>query len=115
MSRSGSRFGAMQIGIILLTVATAVIHFALSFALSFDLLFAANGLGYLVLLALLYLPIPALAPYRGLIRWLLIAFTAATVVAWAWVGTRGPLAYITKAIEVALIVLLFLEGQQKRR
>src|SRR5687768_7219348 len=104
MSRSVPRFGTMQIAIIVLTVATAIIHFALSFALSFDLLFAANGLGYLGLLALLYLPIPALIPYRGVVRWLLIAFTAATVVAWAWIGTRGTLAFITKAIEVTLIV-----------
>jgi hypothetical protein len=100
----------MQIGIILLTITTAIIHFALAF----DWLFYANALGYLGLLALLYLPVPALARYRGIVRWLLIAFAAVTVVAWILIGMRGPLAYVTKAIEVLLIALLFLEGQQAR-
>lgn len=110
MSQVQPRFGIMQIGIILLTLATAIIHFALAF----DWLFYANGLGYLGLLALLYLPIPALAPYRGIIRWLLIAFTAVTVIAWISFGIRSPIAYLTKVIEVALVALLFLEGQQTR-
>ena len=111
MSQSRPRLGAMQMAIVLLAVATAVIHFALAF----DWLFYANGLGYLVLVTLLYLPSPALAPYRGIVRWVLIAYTAVTVVAWVLIGTRSPIAYVTKAIEVALIILVFLEGQQKRR
>jgi hypothetical protein len=104
------RFGALQIGIILLTIATAVIHIVLAF----DWLFYANALGYLGLLALLYLPVPAVAPYRGTVRWVLIAYTAVTIIAWIFIGTRDPLAYLTKAIEVVLIVLLYMEGQQAR-
>jgi hypothetical protein len=106
MSAPSSGIGLRPIAIILLTVATAIIHFALAF----DWLFYANGLGYLVLVTLLYAPVAALAPYRGAVRWLLIAYTAATVIAWALIGARGPLAYVDKAIEVALIGLLALEG-----
>lgn len=111
MSQVQPRYGIMRMGIILLTVATAVIHFVLAF----DWLFYANALGYLILLALLYLPGPALAPYRGIVRWLLIAYAAVTVVAWISFGTRSPIAYATKAIEIILIILLFLEGQRIRR
>ena len=44
-------FGALQAGIVLLTLATAIIHLTLLFP---DTLFILNGLGYLVLLALVF-------------------------------------------------------------
>ena len=69
--------GPLQWGIILLTIATAGIHISLLFP---DVLFILNGLGYLTLLAALYLPIPALANYRSLIRWVLMGFTALTII-----------------------------------
>ena len=106
----------MRISIILLTVATAVIHFVLAY----DWTFYANSLGYLVLLAALYAPIAALRPYRGVIRWLLILFAAVTVVAFFVLGLpilTGPIlivGWITKAIEVTLIVLLVIEGRTPR-
>ncbi len=104
------QIGPLQIGIIVLAVATAVIHFVLAF----DWMFYANALGYLLLVGLLYLPLAAVAPYRNLVRWVLIAYTAVTVVAWLLIGTRGPVAYLDKAIEVALIALLFIESQRPR-
>ena len=99
--------GSLQWGIILLTVATAVIHFSLILPL-----FILNGLGYLVLLAGLYLPIPALANYRSWVRWVLLGYTALTIILWVIMGVRSPLAYIDKAIEVVLIGLLFMESRQ---
>jgi hypothetical protein len=116
MSDLQPRFGAMQIAIVLLTIATALVHLYLAiFQMHFDLLFIANGLGYLGLLGLLYLPIPMVTPYRAIVRWIFIIFTVVTVVAWYAIGTRDMLAYVTKAIEIVLIILLFLEGQQTRR
>jgi hypothetical protein len=106
----------MQIAIILLTIATAAIHLYLAiFQMHSDLLFIANAVGYLGLLGLLYLPLPMMARYHGAVRWALIVFAAVTVVAWVLIGSRDPLAYTTKVIEVVLIVLLFWEGQQTRQ
>ncbi len=109
MTQKTTTLGPLQYGIILLTVATAAIHFSLLFP---DPLFILNGLGYLALLLALYLPLSALESYRHLIRWTLLAYTAVTVVLWIFIGSRVPIAYIDKAIEVALIVLLWLEGQR---
>jgi len=101
--------GPLQWGIILLTIATAGIHISLLFP---DVLFILNGLGYLTLLAALYLPIPALATYRHWVRWALTGFAALTIILWVIMGGRGPLGYIDKTIEVVLIVLLFIESRQ---
>jgi hypothetical protein len=115
MGQARPRFGALQIGIIVLTVATAVIHFALAF----DWLFWANGIGYLALLAGLYLPLPWLAPWRRAFRWLLIAYAAVTVMLWLLLApdkslstNMGRIGYVDKAIEIALIVLLWIEDQR---
>ena len=52
----------IRLGIIALTIATAIVHLYLGFqGLP---LFVLNGLGYLALLAALCLPIPRLDPYR---------------------------------------------------
>lgn len=108
-------FGALQIAIILLAAATAIIHIFLG--LPSDQmpgglpLFLLNGAGYLVLVAALYLP--QLGKYHKYIRWALIAFTAVTVLAWVAIGMRTNIAYIDKIIEVALIVLLLVEARRQ--
>jgi hypothetical protein len=110
MTQVQPRSHLLQLGIVVLTVATAAIHFRLAF----DWLFIANGIGYLALLAALYLP--TFAAHRGLVRWLLIAYTALTVVLWVLIGRKDiVIAYVDKAIEIALIVLLWLEGQTGSR
>lgn len=100
-----------QAGIIILTLATAVVHLVILNIMSgkIDILFTLNGLGYLGLLALYYLPIPVARENRNLVRWALIIFTAVTVVAWIIIGQRILLGYVDKAIEVVLIVLLLTE------
>jgi hypothetical protein len=98
-----TRLTALDYAIIALTIATAVIHLTLVFP---STLFIMNGLGYLALLAALYLPIPGLSSNRDRVRWALIGYTAFTVVAWLFTGSRIPIAYLDKVIEVALIVLL---------
>jgi len=109
MKQTTDRTGPLQLGIIALTLATAIIHFTLVFP---SALFILNGLGYLALLAAVYAPIPALALYRRLARWALLGFTALTVILWVFMGLRAPIGYITKLIEVALIALLVLERRQ---
>lgn len=107
MKQASVQLGSMQWGIILLTVATAAIHIALLFPL-----FILNGLGYLALLAALYLPIRQLTSYRHPVRWVLLGYTALTVVLWVIIGQRDLVAYVDKVIEVVLIVLLWLESRQ---
>jgi hypothetical protein len=104
-----SQFGIVQIVIILLTLATALIHFYLSFLMRFDLLFTLNGLGYLALLAALFLPVPLLARYRQVVRILLFLYTLLTILLWVFLGDRSTIGYVDKAIEVGLLILLWLD------
>lgn len=97
--------------IIALTLITTLIHMSLLFP---DPVFLLNGLGYLALLGALYLPIPALAGRRGLIRRVLIAYTALAVMLWLAFGSRIPIAYVDKVVEVVLIGLLLLDDRRDR-
>ena len=103
------RIGAVQIGIMVLTIATALIHFTRNFP---DPMFMLNGLGYLTLLVALFLPIPQLARYRSKIRWAFIAFALITILAWVAIGERVLIGYIAKLIEVVLIGLLFVDARE---
>jgi len=99
--------------ILVLAFATALIHLYLAFQFPEgpDPIFILNGLGYIGLTSLLYLPLPQLAERRGAIRWLLLSYTALTVMLWVLMGARTPLAFVDKAIELALIALLWRESQ----
>ena len=104
-----TKLGPRQIGILLLGLATAGIHFSLLFP---DVMFILNGLGYLALLAAYFLPLPFAKDNRGLVRWAFIAFTLVTILAWVFIGTRSTIGYVDKLIEVALVILLFLDGRK---
>jgi hypothetical protein len=104
----------IRLGIIVLTIATAIVHLYLGFqGLP---LFVLNGLGYLVLLAALYLPVPQLVPYRNLTRWVLVGYTLLTIVLWLVItgGASNATGYIDKVVEVLLIVLLVAEARSSR-
>lgn len=119
--------GALQWAVILLTTATAAIHLYMALVVmprqpdgGIDPLFLLNGLGYLGLLAALDAPVRLLDQWRPLVRWVLLGYTALTVLIWfiltQFLGTpRTPLGYIDKAIELALIVLLYMESQRQDR
>lgn len=108
---------SVRIGIIILTLATALIHLTLNFH---DVIFILNGLGYLTLVAALFLrvPIQFVSQNRALVRWAFIAFTAITILGWLAIGDKtlpnGMLGYITKVIEIILIALLFIETRKKQ-
>jgi len=93
----------LRILVVLLTLGTAAIHASLG-----GMLFLANAAGYAVLALAMILP-----GHAGRLRWLtrlaLIAFTAATIGGWVAFGPRFGLAYLDKAIELALIGVLLLE------
>ena len=98
---------ALRTGIVLLTLGTALIHLQLAFP---DPVFILNGLGYLTLLAALYLP--QLVRYRNVVRWVLVGYAALTIFLWVLIGARTPIGYIDKAMEVALIALLLIEARR---
>jgi hypothetical protein len=102
---------AIRSGVIVLTLIAAVVHLSLLFP---DPAFILNGLGYLALLAALYLPIRPLVPYRRLVRWALVGYATLTILLWVAIGERSLLGFATTADEVALVVLLLLEGSRMR-
>ena len=102
---------ALQIGIVLFALGTALIHFSLNFP---DPVFILNGLGYLALLAGLYLPLSQLAHHRNAVRWTLIGYTALTIFLWILFGERTPVGYTAKTFEVALILLLLVDARRSR-
>ena len=103
----------LRVGVIVLTVGTALIHLYLG--LQGFPLFVLNGLGYLTLLAALILPIPRISDYRNLTRWILLGYTALTIFLWIVVGARTVIGYTDKIIEMVLIALLVLEASRSRR
>jgi len=117
--------GLRRIAIIVLTLFTAAVHvwLGLRFLDNGGWAFVLNGAGYVTLLTLLVIDWPPLVRMRWIVRWVFIAYTAVTVIAWLFIGTGSPfagpvvmsgqtlLAYADKAAEVALIVLLWLDGQ----
>lgn len=109
---------AVRAGVVVLTVSTALIHFWQAFLFLIpDVLFILNGIGYLGLLGALYLPIPRLSEYRHITRFVLIGYTALTIVLWFVItgGFGTAIAYTDKVIEAVLIALLFVDAALSRR
>ena len=67
----------VRLGIIALALATALIHIALAVPLTM-VGFYLNGVGYIALVTALY--VPPLARYRRPLRWLLMGYTALTII-----------------------------------
>ena len=107
-------FGLRDVMIVGLTLATAIIHVVLAIGtddVTTKVMFSLNGLGYVGLVAALYLP--QLRARRRLIRWALIAFTGVTVLGWVAIGDRIPIGFVDKAIEVVLLALLILDARDE--
>lgn len=109
-STSASANDPIRIGVIVLTIGTALIHLYLG--LQGFPLFILNGLGYLGLLAALTLPIPRISDYQNLTRWVLVGYAALTIFLWILVGARNPIGYTDKIIELALISALLIEARR---
>ncbi len=116
--------GPVQVGVVLLALATAIIHLYLFFIEGFlgdgrmlpwyQILFVLNFLGYVTLAAALYLPISLLARLRPAIRVLLIAMSIASVVSYFYVNARDTLGDITQIIVVLLIVAVTIDAGMAR-
>ena len=109
---------ASRAGILILVLVTALIHFSRAGAdPDIRVLFILNGLGYLALGVLLYLP--QARNWRRWVRRILMGYTALTValyLLWAamssdWTVPLGP---INLVVELLLIGLLWREGRSSR-
>ena len=101
---------AVRLGIVALALATAAIDILLAVPLAM-VSFYLNGAGYVALLGALYLP--SLAPHRRPLRWLLMGYTALTIILWALIGRPyTTIGYVDKAIELTLLVLLWIDHRR---
>ena len=91
----------LRLAIVALTLATAYIHLTLG-----GLLFALTAFGFGAFAVALIVPIALAERFRWLVRLGLIAYTLSVIGGWVVDGARYDVAYISKAIEVALIALL---------
>ncbi len=121
MSATGRRprLGPVQIGAIVLALATAAVHLYLFLVEGFlgtgtmlpiyQILFVGNFLAYVTLAVALYLVTP-LARFRPIVRALLIAIAIASIISYFYVGVIDTTGNITKVIEVLLIALLTIDA-----
>mgnify|MGYP005843816611 CR=1 FL=1 len=104
-----------KLAIVVFTLITAFIHLVVLNILMgrVDVLFTLNGLGFLGLLAVYFLPFTR--RYLILTRWALLVYTAATILAWVAIGDKslpsGALGYFTKLDELALLIALWWDRQ----
>ena len=95
---------ALRFGIVALTLGTAYIHSTLG-----GLLFTLNATGNAVAAVAMIVPLALAIRFRWFVRLGLIGYALASIVGWAIMGPRYDVAYIAKAIEVALIFLLVVD------
>ena len=91
----------LRAAIVGLTLGTAYIHSTLG-----GTLFTLNAIGYVVLAVAMVAPIAIASRFRWVVRIALAGYAATTIVGWAIQGPFYSTAYLAKAIELALIVLL---------
>ena len=94
----------LRVAIVGLVLGTAYIHSTLG-----GLLFTLNATGYLVAAVAMVIPLGLAIRFRWVVRLGLIGYAATTIIGWAIQGPYFTTAYIAKAIEVALIVLLAID------
>ena len=100
-------------GIIIFTLATALLHLSLFPRLGPDPI-ALNGLGYLALLGAYFLPIPFFQQRRGLVWWALMGYTLLTFILWVILGDKSftfdfsnaAIGYYAKFAEFFLMLFL---------
>src|SRR5689334_9745404 len=95
---------AIRAAIVALGLTTAYIHYTLG-----GLLFTLNALGYLTAAVAMVIPLALAVRFRWIVRLGLIGYAATAIVMWAIMGPYFSTAYIAKAVEVSLIVLVAID------
>jgi hypothetical protein len=91
----------IRVLIVGLALGTSYIHSTLG-----GMLFTLNAIGYAVAAFAMVAPLGIASRFRWVVRLGLIGYAATTIVGWYLFGPRYDVAYLTKAIEIALIALL---------
>ena len=91
----------VRAAIVALALTTGYIHSTLG-----GLLFTLNAVGYAVAAFAMIVPLALAVRFRWVIRIGLIGYAATAILMWAIQGPFYSTAYIAKAVEVALIVVL---------
>jgi hypothetical protein len=94
----------LRAAIVVLALATGYIHSTLG-----GLLFTLNAVGYLTAAVAMVIPLAIAVRFRWIVRLGLIGYAMTTILGWAIQGPYYETAYIAKAIEVALIVLVAID------
>ena len=94
----------IRAAIVGLALTTGYIHSTLG-----GLLFTLNALGYATAAVAIVIPLALAVRFRWFIRLGLMGYAATAIVMWAIQGPYYSTAYIAKAVEVALIVLLAID------
>ena len=95
---------AIRATIVVLALATGVIHATLG-----GPLFTLNAAGYVVAAVAMVIPLALAVRFRWIVRVGLIGYAATAILGWAIMGPYYSTAYVAKAIEVALIVLVAID------
>lgn len=95
---------ALRAAIVVLALSTAYIHSTLG-----GLLFTLNALGYVAAAFTMVVPLALAVRFRWIVRLGLMGYAVTTILGWAIQGPYYETAYIAKAIEVALIVLVAID------
>lgn len=104
----------LRVAIIILTLATAIIHgIVLNISMgTLDPAFTLNAIGYVTLMTVLFfVKVPFLQGRDELVHYAYIAFAVVTIVAYFVVNTTpftDILGLVTKTIEVLLIIALWM-------
>ena len=114
------KLSKLQLSIIGLTIITAVVHLLAGLS---NFILILNGLGYLTILAALYIvPVNSIKKLQVPLYWGLIGYTLLTIVLyfvshpWGYEGdTLDRLGLVTKAVEVVLVGLVLVDWFQHRR
>jgi hypothetical protein len=102
--RLGAEDVLLRGAIVGLTLATGYIHLTLG-----GLMFTLNAVGYAVAAIAMVIPLGIAVRFRWLVRLGLIGYAAIAIVGWYLTGPRYDVAYLAKAIEVALIGALVID------
>ena len=94
----------LRAAIVALTLATGYIHATLG-----GPLFTLNAVGYVVGATAMVAPLAIAIRFRWIVRIGLAGYAALTITAWVIQGPFYSTAYVAKAIELALIVLLAID------
>jgi hypothetical protein len=95
---------ALRVAIVALALTTGYIHSTLG-----GVLFTLNAVGYLTAAIAMVIPLALAVRFRWVIRIGLIGYASTTIIGWAIQGPYYETAYIAKAVEVALIVLVAID------